>query len=45
MCQQRECPVCHEYTVYYDPYFDALCCSRFSCTYFEKLNEDAEEAA
>lgn len=43
MCQQQKCPECGQYTVYYDAYFKAYCCSRFSCMYFKKLSE--KEAA
>lgn len=40
-CQQEKCPKCGEYTVYYDSYFKAYCCSRFSCTYFERRHDSS----
>jgi len=41
MCQQKKCPECGEYTVYYDSHFKAYCCSRFSCTYFRRDGESS----
>ena len=43
MCQPKKCPECGEYTVYYDAYFKAYCCSRFACTYFGRV--DVRETA
>jgi len=45
MCKKRQCPKCNEITVYYNSYFNAFCCTRLSCGYFERKSEETPSAS